>query len=49
MCVSADTGKVYMRTSTRSHVIRYGAREKVTKQEKVTNGANKIMTLVYVD
>ena len=41
--------KVYMRTSTSSHVIRYGARENMTKQENMTNGANRIMTLVYVD
>ena len=31
------------------HVIRYGARENMTKQENMTNGANRIMTLVYVD
>jgi len=54
-CQCADTSpsivskKVYMRTSTSSHVIRYGARENMTKQENMTNGANRIMTLVYVD
>ena len=31
------------------HVIRYGARENMTKQEKLTNGANRIVTLVYVE
>ena len=41
--------KVYMRTSTSSHVIRYGARENMTKQENMTNGANRITMLVYVD
>mgnify|MGYP006203409419 FL=1 len=31
------------------HVIKYGARENMTKQEKLTNGANRIVTLVYVE
>ena len=54
-CQCADTSpciaskKVYMCTSTSSCVIRYGARENMTKQENMTNGANRIMTLVYVD
>ena len=46
---SIVTKKVYMRTSTSSYVIRYGARENMTKQENMTNGTNRIMTLVYVD
>jgi hypothetical protein len=43
---SIVTKTVYMPAR---HVIKYGARENMTKQEKLTNGANRIVTLVYVE